>query len=77
MVDTEKWKKWREEKVKDIKEHPENHKHDFGGLQMCCWYEGSIDLQLMDMHSEHVDLGRNGGVKCDVTEGPCACGAWH
>ena len=19
----------------------------------------------------------NGGVRCDVTSGPCACGAWH
>jgi len=19
----------------------------------------------------------NGGVECDVIEGPCACGAWH
>lgn len=22
-------------------------------------------------------LGINGGTKCDVLTGPCACGAWH
>ena len=21
--------------------------------------------------------GKNGGVACDVTSGPCSCGAWH
>ena len=67
----------RDEKLKDIKEHPERHRHDFGGLHACCTIDGVVDLSLMDAHSQHVDMGTNGGTRCDVTEGPCACGAWH
>jgi len=70
-------KEWREEKLLDIKNHPEKHKHDFDGLTECCVFEGAIDLSIMDAHSKYVDLGTNGGVRCDTTDGPCACGAWH
>lgn len=61
-------------RLKDIQEHPEKHHHDFTGLRNCCIINGSIHIHLMDAHPE---LGRNGGQKCDVTRGPCACGAWH
>lgn len=67
----------REEVLKEIKEHPERHTHDFGGLQACCMFNGALDLQVMDWHSEFIDMGRNGGVRCDVRSGPCSCGAWH
>lgn len=23
------------------------------------------------------DFGTNGGVRCNVSSGPCSCGAWH
>jgi len=36
--------------------------------------DGALDSQLMDAHPA---LGCNGGQKCDVTDGPCSCGAWH
>lgn len=67
----------QEEKIKDIKENPENHKHSFEELQACCFIDGAIDIMVMDAHSEYVDLGTNGGVRCDTVEGPCSCGAWH
>lgn len=65
------------ERLADVREHPERHLHDFEGLQSCCLVDGAISLQLMDAHAAHIDLGRNGGTRCDVIEGPCACGAWH
>jgi len=69
---------WAEEKIKDIKEHPENHKHTFDELTACCITpENAVDLSVMDAHSKYVDLGTNGGVKCDTVEGPCSCGGWH
>jgi hypothetical protein len=64
----------RDEKLKDIREHPENHMHDFDGLQRCCFINGALDLALMEEHPAH---GYNGGQKCDVSRGPCSCGAWH
>lgn len=68
----------REEKLKDIKENPEKHEHnDLNGLTRCCFINGALDLGLMDAHQEHVNMGTNGGQRCDVREGPCACGAWH
>lgn len=60
--------------MEDIKNHPEKHKHDFISLQMCCTVDGAVDLALMEAHPA---LGWNGGTKCDVSEGPCACGGWH
>ena len=67
----------RDEKLKDIKEHPENHLHDFEGLRKCCFDGIAIDLSLMEAHEKFASLGRNGGQDCDVTSGPCSCGAWH
>jgi hypothetical protein len=67
----------REEKLKEIKEHPERHRHTFDGLQACCFHGGALDLQLMEAHETHASLGTNGGRRCDVTRGPCSCGAWH
>jgi hypothetical protein len=65
------------EKLADIKEHPERHRHDFAALQQCCFVNGALDMRLMDAHEEHASLGSNGGRRCDVTSGPCSCGAWH
>lgn len=64
-------------RITDIKDHPENHKHTFEELKACCFLDGAIDLSIMDAHGKYVDLGTNGGENCDVTSGPCACGAWH
>lgn len=66
-----------QEILDDIRKHPDRHRHDFEGLQRCCFVDGAIDTLLMDAHSANAPLGRNGGVACDVTSGPCACGAWH
>ena len=46
-------------------------------MQACCTKDGVIDMSIMDAHGKYVDLGTNGGVKCDVAEGPCSCGGWH
>ena len=66
-----------EERIADIKEHPERHRHDFTALQQCCMQDGALNLAIMDAHQLYASLGTNGGVRCDVTEGPCACGGWH
>ena len=66
-----------EAKLKDIVAHPERHKHTFQTLQQCCMVDGALDLRVMEAHADHVDLGTNGGQRCDVVSGPCACGAWH
>lgn len=64
------------EKLKDIKENPQNHRHyDLNELQNCAWIDGAIDLAVIDAHGGL--LGYNGGVACDVRSGPCSCGAFH
>lgn len=68
----------REERKREIIEHPERHRHSFSELQRCCMVEGgALDMGLVEAHSTAAPLGRNGGIACDVTDGPCACGAWH
>jgi len=37
--------------------------------------EGHIDLRAMDQLEGR--FGSNGGRGCDVSSGPCSCGAWH
>lgn len=66
-----------DEVLRDIREHPENHRHSFGALTACCFINGAIVLMLMDAHQRYAPVGSNGGVRCDSTDGPCACGAWH
>jgi len=66
-----------QERVEDIKQHPEKHRHDFAGLQRCCFIDGALDMMVMEAHSQHAPTGSNGSSKCDVTSGPCACGAYH
>ena len=63
--------------LEDIKAHPENHIHNIDGLMACSMINGAIDSGLLDCHSQYVDLGNNGGVRCDVIEGPCSCSGWH
>ncbi len=70
-------KKTSESVLKDIQEHPDNHRHTCDELITCCSIDGAISFYLMDAHALYVDLGTNGGVRCDVVEGPCACGGWH
>lgn len=60
-----------EERRQDIREHPEQHRHSFPGLQWCCTVDGAVDTGLMEAHE-----GVLGG-RCDVALGPCSCGAWH
>jgi len=64
-----------DDKLKDIQEHPKNHQHDFEGLVRCCTTGVGIDSRLMEAHEKFCSV--NGGKRCDVTEGPCSCGAWH
>ncbi|TAL46455.1 MAG: hypothetical protein EPN91_00245 [Salinibacterium sp.] len=64
------------EKLADIRDHPDRHKHDFEGLQRCCLIMGVLDMRVMDAH-EGITGRTNGGRPCDVDSGPCSCGAWH
>lgn len=66
-----------EEILRDIKEHPERHRHDFDGLQRCCMVEGRAILRIMDAHEGLAGANVGSGRRCDVSRGPCSCGAWH
>jgi len=47
---------------------------DFNSLIGSSMKDGAIDLSEMDRAPKY---GLNGSQWCDVTEGPCSCGAWH
>jgi hypothetical protein len=64
----------RTEKLDDIRNNPQAHLRNFEDLIACLFVNNAIDSELLDAHPE---LGRNGGQKCDVVEGPCSCGGWH
>lgn len=65
-----------EVKLHDIRQHPEHHRHDFIHLCNCCTVHGMRQPILMDAHERAIGKS-NAGRPCDVTQGPCACGAWH
>lgn len=51
------------------------HKHTFEELMQCVSdSEGNLDMRKLQNHTVNC---YNGGQKCDVTTGPCSCGAWH
>ena len=58
-------------RMQDIQSHPEKHKHDFNGYMI-----EAFDLSLLEAHKK-LNIGMNGGERCDVVKGPCACGVWH
>ncbi len=35
------------------------------------------DAETRKIYSQTAPYGCNGGVRCDVTKGPCSCGAFH
>lgn len=67
------------EGIRRIKEsergHPQKGERDFlDSVREATTEDGSIDLLELDSHR----TGRvNGGIACDVTRGPCRCGAFH
>lgn len=66
----------REELFADIADHPEKHRHSFEDLYRCSTVNGSLDCGVLIAHKS-VGIGEHAGVKCDVIEGPCSCGASH
>ena len=67
-----------QQKLEHIKNHPGEHHHkDLNALNRCCMVGGAIDTGLVDAHQRYAPVGRNGGQNCDVSDGPCSCGAWH
>ncbi len=67
-----------EEFFAELQEHPDRHRHaELAGIIACAMVDGSVSLLRFDAHSRVVDMGSNGGVRCDVRRGPCSCGAWH
>lgn len=72
--------------LQEIKESPEHHCHiNYSDLAACCTVTATIrgrsslviDVGLIDAHGAIAPFGYNGGRRCDVVSGPCACGAWH
>ena len=65
----------REEKLQDIRENSDRHRHvDMNELHACCFVDGALDMGLIEAHEGTVPQ-RNPGGRCDVLSGPCACGA--
>lgn len=67
----------KQERLQNILNNPLDHKHSYKELIHCCMVDGAVDIELIEAHSIGLDMGSNGGVRCDVTSGPCCCGAWH
>jgi hypothetical protein len=65
------------DRLENIKQHPEDHHHDYDRLLSCCMVDGALDTLLMQAHQDYAPIGYNGGKACDTTDGPCSCGAWH
>jgi len=63
--------------LKDIKEYPERHRHDFAGLYACCVINDVLHAWLLQAHSQYAPVGITAGIPCDTIKGPCSCGSWH
>jgi hypothetical protein len=65
-----------EAKLNDIRNNPGSHHHTYEELQACCTVDGATVGSLLHAHEGLIPDAPNGR-QCDVTKGPCACGAWH
>lgn len=63
--------------IEEIRKNPEKHVHEMNALLVCASFNGAINTAVLTAHSEYLNLGTNGGIRCDVILGPCSCGAWH
>jgi hypothetical protein len=56
---------------------PEEERRDgsFEGLMRHAATKNGIDLRKLE--AQEGRYGTNGGRGCDVSSGPCSCGAWH
>ena len=50
----------RAQKLKEIQDRPEWHQHTFEDLQRCCFDDGALDMQLMEVHAELVQADSGG-----------------
>jgi len=66
-----------QQRLTHIERNPELHKHSYIDLVSCCIINSIVISELFTAHLKYVQLGINGNIKCDVTSGPCNCGAWH
>lgn len=67
-----------DERIKDIRENPDRHRHrTFDQLVSCSTENGAVNLAVFQAHETYAPHGTNGGTNCDVSSGPCSCGAWH
>jgi len=57
-----------EDHIKDIKEHPEKHRHGFEELSQCCFINGAINMSVMYAHEKYASVGMNGGVRCHAPQ---------
>ena len=64
----------RQERLEEIKQQPQSHRHTFDELTACCTIDGAVDVGLLDAHAI---ADPKTGIKHDVKTGACCCGAWH
>ncbi len=63
-----------EERIEDIKNNPERHRHrHINDVIECSIVDGAIVITLVQAHEGTSKYGS----RCDVEEGSCSCGGWH
>lgn len=66
-----------DDRLADIRTNPDRHRHaTFDDIAACAMDPECqcVNLAIIDAH-EGLMGGPTG--RCDVKEGPCACGGWH
>lgn len=70
---TEAQRKAAQARLQHVQDNPDAHRHDFAGLYACSTVDGVLDTSIIEAHE-----GLAGPThRCDVSKGPCACGATH
>lgn len=76
MDDMQVYNEVQAERIQDIRQHPERHRHTFDELIVCAKGPAGfgIDAIVVDGHEGTVGMPTS---KCDIISGLCACGATH
>ena len=64
------------ERIQDILDHPENHRHGIEELEACCTVNGTLDVILIETHASNTNPTKVELRRCESIILPNGSNAW-
>lgn len=57
----------KEERLEDIRKHPDKHRHGVEGLPECCLVNGALDITLLEAHQANFSVMHKAPDPCRIS----------